>query len=285
MHHRAANDRDAVEGRVLVGARGLREGAAVNGDVGRGRCHLGEVPVDRVTFDQALHAIRALVHRGDGGAVYTPNVDHVVLAQEHHGLRRAYADVDLSLADGMPVVWASHLLGTPVPEKVSGSDLTPRLMALAESERWRVYLLGGGDGAADKAVWRLREMHPGLAIAGACSPRVDMTQPPSARADVVTTVRSAAPHIVLVGLGAPKQELFIHEVRRQLSPAVLLGVGASIDFLAGAMPRAPRWVSAGGLEWAYRLAREPRRLWRRYLVRDPRFLGIVARDFVRSHAP
>jgi len=252
---------------------------------GGARWHLGDVPVDRVTFDQALHAIRALVRRGDGGAVYTPNVDHVVMAQEHHGLRRAYAEVDLSVADGMPVVWASYLFGKPVPEKISGSDLTPRLMALAESERWRVYLLGGGDGVADKAVSRLREMHPRLTIAGASSPRVDMTEPPAMRAHVVSELRGASPHIVLVGLGAPKQELFIHEVRRQLRPAVFLGVGASIDFLAGTVPRAPRWISAGGLEWAYRLAREPRRLWRRYLVRDPRFLGIVARDLVRSYVP
>ncbi len=250
--------------------------------LGRDRWQLGALPVDRVTFDEALATVRSLVARGEGGAVYTPNVDHVVLAagSDHaaQALRRAYAEVDLSLADGMPVVWASRLLGVPVPEKISGSDLTPRLITLSEQERWRVYLLGG---ASDDAAERLHQTHPRLEIAGAASPRIDMTQPPSARADVVAAVRRASPDVVLVGLGAPKQELFIHEVRGALRPAVLFGIGASIDFIAGKVKRAPSWVSSIGLEWAYRLLREPRRLWRRYLLRDPRFFGIVLRDLVR----
>ncbi len=251
--------------------------------LGRDRWQLGALPVDRVTFDEALEAVRSLVRRGDGGAVYTPNVDHVVLASgsdpSAQALRRAYAEVDLSLADGMPVVWASHLLGKPVPEKISGSDLTPRLLSLSEAEGWRVFLLGG---ASDDAAERLRETHPRLEIAGTASPRIDMSEPSSARAEVVAAVEAASPDLVLVGLGAPKQELFIHEVRRRLRPAVLFGIGASIDFLAGKVARAPRWVSSIGLEWAYRLLREPRRLWRRYLLRDPRFLAIVLRDLVRS---
>ena len=250
--------------------------------VGNARWRLGDVPVDRVTFDQALEAIAKMIHSGTGGAVYTPNADHVVMAREHEGLRRAYQEVDLSVADGMPVVWASYLLGAPVPEKISGSDLVPRLMGRAEREGWRVYLLGGGPGVAARAAENLRVIHPRLSVVGTASPRIEVTDGPSAHAAVMAGVREVSPHVVLVGLGAPKQELFIHQVRHALRPAVLLGVGATLDFMAGVVPRAPRWVSSAGLEWAYRLAREPRRLWRRYLVRDPRFVGIVVRDLVRS---
>ncbi len=171
----------------------------------------------------------------------------------------------------MPIVWASRMLGAAVPEKISGSDLVPRLLDRAEANGWRVFLLGGGEGVAAKAAERLHASHPRLVIAGTSAPRIDMHEPEAARERVIAEVRAAKPDIVLVGFGAPKQELWIHEAVRALRPAVLLGVGASLDFLAGTASRAPRWISASGLEWAYRLLREPRRLWRRYLVRDPRF--------------
>lgn len=242
------------------------------------RLLIGSVPVDRVGFDGALDAIAAMIARGTGGAVFTPNVDHVVLAEDDAAFRRAYEACDLSLADGMPIVWASRLLGARVPEKVSGSDLVPRVLDRAEASGWRVYLLGGGEGVARRAVERLAATHPRLVIAGASSPRVDMGEPASARAALVEEVLAARPDVVLVGLGAPKQELFIHEVAPALRPAVLLGIGASLDFVAGTVKRAPRWISAIGLEWAYRLIREPRRLWRRYLVRDPRFVVVLLRE-------
>jgi N-acetylglucosaminyldiphosphoundecaprenol N-acetyl-beta-D-mannosaminyltransferase len=244
------------------------------------RFHLGFVPLDRVTFDEAVEAIRNLVVTDRGGAVFTPNVDHFVLANDDHAFRRAYADVELSVADGMPVVWASHLLGKAVPEKISGSDLVPRVLGLAEAEGFSVYLLGGGPGVAELAAKRLLASHPRLIIAGVAAPRVDMREPLAARESIHAAIRAAAPHIVLVCFGAPKQELFIHEARQVLGSAVLLGVGAAIDFIAGTVRRAPRWISAMGLEWAYRLACEPTRLWRRYLVRDPRFLGIVLGDLL-----
>ena len=244
------------------------------------RLHVGDVPVDRVTFAGALDAIGKMVARKSGGTVFTPNVDHVVMAAENEPFRRAYEHVDLALADGMPVVWASHLLGVPVPEKVSGSDLVPRLLDRAEASGWSIFLLGGAEGVASKAAARLRETHPRLQIAGVASPRIDMSEPDTARARVLEEVRDAHPDIVLVGFGAPKQELFIDEAARSLRPAVLLGIGATLDFLAGTARRSPAWISAAGFEWAYRLLREPKRLWRRYLVRDPRFLAILLREIV-----
>jgi len=146
------------------------------------------------------------------------------------------------------------------------------------------YLFGGGRGSARHAASRLRAAYPDLKIVGTASPRVDMSEPAAERRAVLDAISAVAPDLVLVGLGAPKQELWIHESAAALAPAVLLGVGASIDFLAGNARRAPGWMSAAGLEWLYRLAREPGRLWRRYLVRDPRFLGILLAQLVRARA-
>jgi N-acetylglucosaminyldiphosphoundecaprenol N-acetyl-beta-D-mannosaminyltransferase len=242
------------------------------------RLYLGRVPVDRVTFGEALAAIEAMITERRGGMVFTPNVDHVVLASFDERLQKAYEGVDLSLADGVPVVWASHLLGLPVPEKISGSDLAPRLLALAAARRWRVFLLGGDATAAQQASARLRRDLPELNIVGVASPRVCMDEARVTREPLLRQIRSRNPDLVLVGLGAPKQELFIHEAVDALRPAVLLGVGATIDFLAGTAQRAPSWVSSAGLEWLYRLAREPRRLWRRYLLRDWKFAPILMRE-------
>jgi N-acetylglucosaminyldiphosphoundecaprenol N-acetyl-beta-D-mannosaminyltransferase len=246
------------------------------------RVRIGHLEVDRVTFAQALDTIEAMVASRSGGVVFTPNVDHVVMAGHDERFRRAYESADLSLADGVPVIWASRLMGQPLPAKISGSDLVLPLMDRANRGRWRVFLLGGGPGVVEDAAVRLTARFPDLVIAGTLAPRVDMQEPASTRADVLESVRLACPDIVLVALGAPKQELWIAESAEALRPAVLLGVGAAVDFLAGTVKRAPGWISASGLEWLYRLAREPSRLWKRYLLRDPEFLLILLDELRRG---
>ncbi|HXX68481.1 MAG TPA: WecB/TagA/CpsF family glycosyltransferase [Polyangiaceae bacterium] len=238
---------------------------------------LGPVRIDSVTRAEALQAVVDLVAAGAGGAVFTPNVDHVMIAHEEERMRSAYTRADLTIADGMPIVWASHLLRKPIPERVAGSDFVPLLLERAASEQWRVYFLGGASGVAEMARTKTLARHPDLQIVGVDSPRFDVDQPPERQAEVVARVRAARPHLVLVAFGAPKQEIWIDRARDELKPAVLFGVGATLDFLAGTMPRAPRWMARTGLEWSFRLAREPRRLWRRYLVRDPKFLLVLAR--------
>jgi N-acetylglucosaminyldiphosphoundecaprenol N-acetyl-beta-D-mannosaminyltransferase len=238
---------------------------------------LGPVRVDAVTCGEALDSVEALVKSGKGGAVFTPNVDHVVIAHEDARMRDAYARVDLSLADGMPLLWASRMLGAGLPEKVSGSDFTPLLLERAAARGWRVYFVGGAPGVAVRAQEILVEQLPGLNVVGVDAPRFAVTDSRESQAELVAKLRAAQPDIVLVAFGAPKQEVWIDLVRDQLRPAVLLGVGASLDFIAGVVSRAPRWVSKSGLEWLYRLSREPRRMWRRYLVRDPKFLFVLGR--------
>jgi N-acetylglucosaminyldiphosphoundecaprenol N-acetyl-beta-D-mannosaminyltransferase len=238
---------------------------------------LGPVRIDSVTRDEALEAFEALVSGRRGGAVFTPNVDHVVIAHEDVRLRAAYARVDLSIADGMPIVWASRLLGTPIPERVAGSDFAPLLLGRAARRGWRVYFLGGAPGVAERAREKVHEQLPDLQVVGIDSPRFDPAQPWERQASVVEQVRAATPDVVLVAFGAPKQEAWIDRARDELPSVVFMGVGATLDFLAGDVPRAPLWMARSGLEWLYRLSHEPRRLWHRYLVRDPRFLMVVAR--------
>ena len=255
--------------------RPTQAGAVQRPEPGARRVRVGQVWIDAVTFHQALERIAALVAARAGGSVFTPNVDHVVTAEDDFAFRSAYERASLSLADGQALVWATHWLGTPVPAKVSGSDLVWPLLERAATEGWGVYLLGGAEGAAAAAAARL-ERELGVRVVGHDAPFVKTEGAPDEDA-IVERVRSAAPDLLLVGLGAPKQERFIDRTAVRLRPAVALGVGASIDFLAGRVRRAPGWVSRSGFEWLYRLAQEPRRLAHRYLVKDPRFALIVGR--------
>jgi exopolysaccharide biosynthesis WecB/TagA/CpsF family protein len=180
----------------------------------------------------------------------------------------------------MPVLWAARLLGRPVPEKVSGSDLVLPLLERAAREGLGVYFLGGAEGAAEKAAERLRARLPELLVVGTDAPWLDANATDEQLQPVVERILAARPEIVLVAFGAPKQELLSDRLAPLVRPAVLIGVGASIDFIAGMQRRAPAWMSRSGLEWAYRLATEPRRMWRRYLVRDPKFLVVLARELI-----
>ena len=259
-------------------------GTAAIAQAGGDRVRVGHLEVDRLTFAEALDGIEALVRGGRGGAVFTPNVDHVVLAEENRAFRDSYRNASLRLADGMPLVWASRLFGQGVPEKVSGSDLVLPLMQRAAQRGWRVFLLGAAPGVGERAAQVLRSRF-GVEVVGVAAPMLTGTGSAAERAEIVAQLRRASPQLVIVGLGAPKQELFIDAVRAEVGPAVLLGLGASIDFIAGNVRRAPAWMSRNGLEWLYRLCREPRRLWRRYLLRDPAFARIVWRGFWERRTP
>lgn len=242
-----------------------------------GRFALGHVPIDPLCAEEALDRIAGLVAAGDGGSVFTPNVDHVLLAEDDPAFRDAYAAASLSLVDGMPVLWAARLLGCPVPEKLSGSDLVLPLARRAALEGWRVYLFGAGPGVAERVAALLLQRFPSLQLAGFDSPQVDISAAPASRLAATLAIRDARPQLVLVALGSPKGELWASEARSTLAPAVLVSVGAALDFLVGAQRRAPAWVSSAGLEWLYRLAGNPRRLAGRYLVRGPRFGPLVLR--------
>lgn len=243
------------------------------------------VLIDNVSMADAVDAVERLVGRDGVSYVLTPNVDHVVRVQRDPEFARIYRDAALVLADGMPVVWASHLLGTPLKEKVSGSDLFLRLCALAAGRGYGVFFLGAQPGAAAAAAERLRARYPALRVVGHCCPPPGFEDDVTWTARIVRLVTEARPHILFVALGSPKQEKWIRRHQAECQVPVAIGVGASIDFAAGVVRRAPPWMQRGGLEWLWRLLMEPLRLWRRYLLEDPKFLWYVARQRRRRPAP
>jgi N-acetylglucosaminyldiphosphoundecaprenol N-acetyl-beta-D-mannosaminyltransferase len=243
---------------------------------------IGPLHVDSVTRQDALDRIEDLVRGGQGGYVVTPNVDHIVLAQRNAELREAYRRAALSLADGQPVLWMARLLGSALPEKVSGSDFIDPLMAHAARQSWRVFLFGANPAVSMAARAKLLERHPALQIVGADTSlwQADEAASPES-SPVVEAIRRAGAQLVIVALGNPKQELWMLRHAHVFRPAVAVGLGGSLDFVGGAVRRAPRWMSKAGVEWLYRLIQEPRRLAYRYLVRDAQILPIFAGEVLQ----
>ncbi len=204
--------------------------------------------------------------------VVTPNVDHAVLLQEHAGLRQSYRDAGLILADGHPIVWASRLLHQPLPERVPGSELVPKLFDSYEvptelgtdSPKLRVFLLGAGVGIAAQAAKRMQQTWRNVETAGVYSPPLGFENDADESNYILGRIALCRPDVVIVGLGAPKQEVWVHRYREQIQAPVALCVGATIDFLAGEKRRAPVWMQRTGIEWLHRMCSEPKRLVRRY---------------------
>jgi N-acetylglucosaminyldiphosphoundecaprenol N-acetyl-beta-D-mannosaminyltransferase len=211
------------------------------------------------------HVVAALVS-GRGGWIVTPNLDHLRRIVREPGYAALCAEADLRVADGMPLVWASRLQRTPLPGRVAGSHLVSSLTAALAREGRSIYLLGGDEGTAEGAARVLRARHPELVVAGTDCP------PPGFEGDEARLRRmreelaAAAPDVVYVALGSPKQERLIRDLRAVLPGAWWVGVGISFSFLTGDVRRAPAWMQRSGLEWVHRLVQEPRRLARRYLV-------------------
>jgi len=239
--------------------------------------------IDNLTMGQAVERVRELLMNGHGRYyVTTPNVDHIIRLQRDPVFRRAYAGAALVLADGMPVVWASRPLGRPLRARVCGADLLPYVCELAASLERSVFLLGGRVGAAERAAENLRRRYPRLLIAGTCCPPMGFERDPSEERHVVERVNGARPDVLAIGLGSPKQELWIAARQTQLDFGVALCVGAAIDYAAQMVRRAPRWMQQSGFEWLWRLMQEPRRMWKRYLIDDMAFARLVAQEWWRA---
>lgn len=243
------------------------------------RVLFGRIHADHVTFDESIERIVSRARRREGGFVVTPNVDHVVLAQHDGELRAAYSSAFLSVADGMPLLWMARLFGTPLPAKISGSDLTLPLVAAAAEAGVGVFLLGASPESCRGATRTLEAQCPGVRVLGHCSPDFAVDGDDSAVRDACSQVRSSGAGLVLVAMGCPKQEVLMYRYRDELGGAVAIGIGGTLRFLAGEIDRCPPWMAGAGLEWLYRLAKEPRRLAHRYLVRDREIFAIAWRQW------
>ena len=246
------------------------------------RVRLFGFDLDAIRMSDAVQRVYDWVRVADGGCRYvvTPNVDHAVMYQENEPLRAAYDSAALVLADGLPVVLASRLLRKPVPERVAGSDLVPALFDAAESSGGvRVYLLGAAPGVADRAAERISKQWTTVDVVGTYSPPLGFETDEEENTAILERIAHARPDLLIVGLGAPKQELWVHAHRERLQASVALCVGATIDFLAGEKSRAPRWMQRVGLEWLHRLASDPRRLAGRYARDAWVFPKLIWRDW------
>ncbi|HEY6226057.1 MAG TPA: WecB/TagA/CpsF family glycosyltransferase, partial [Verrucomicrobiae bacterium] len=221
------------------------------------------VPFDSVTTAETIEIIARMIESGEPHYIATANVDFLVQAAKDVELRRILFDAHLVLCDGTPLLWASRLLGNRLPERVAGSDVVPLLLKEAAEKGYRVYFLGAAPEVCAQAVEKLREQFPTLQIAGHYSPPykplVEMDHE-----DIISRIQAAKPDLLFVGFGCPKQEKWIKMHYQNLGVSVCVGVGGTIDFLAGHRRRAPMWMRKAGVEWIYRMAQEPRRLFKRY---------------------
>lgn len=226
------------------------------------------VRAHNVTRSEAVERIAELAENGRGHCVVTPNVDHIVKLEREAQFRKIYAEADLVLCDSQILMWLSKWNGTPLKEKVSGSDLLRPVCGMAAERNRTVFFLGSTDEVLQKAAESLRRSFPALSIAGMYAPPFGFEKSETEVQKAISVVSRAAPDILVLCLGTPKQEKFFHENRGRLGAGVALCVGASLDFEAGKKRRAPKWVSRCGMEWFFRFLIEPRRLFKRYFVDD-----------------
>ncbi len=224
------------------------------------------IELDNLTFNEALENIDCLIHEDIKAYGVTPNIDHIVQVQKDMELLEIYRNANLVLTDGKPLLWIAKLYKTPIKEKVSGSDLFPEICKLAAQKGYRIFFLGAAEGVAKKAAQRLQKKHIGLQVVGTYSPPFGFEKDKEEIQKILHMIHEANPHILIMGLGTPKQEKFIYRYREEFGVPFSIGLGASLDFEAGNVRRSPKWMSNMGLEWLYRMVQDPKRLIKRYLI-------------------
>lgn len=237
------------------------------------------IPISNVTFEQVCNLIAQRIAVREPGYIVTPNVNHVCLCHRDADFRDTYLQSFLSLPDGVPIIWASRLFGIPLVEKLSGSDMVPKLSRFAAERSFSVFFLGGMPGTAERTAELLSDRNPGLRVAGCYCPPFGFEKDPAAKQAAMEAVRVSGADICFVALGSPKQEIFMRDTCHRAGVPIMIGVGASFDFISGRVRRAPGWMQQLGLEWVWRLAMEPRRLWKRYLLQDTMFFRLLWNEY------
>jgi N-acetylglucosaminyldiphosphoundecaprenol N-acetyl-beta-D-mannosaminyltransferase len=245
------------------------------------------IDFDQLSMPEAVNQILNWAKSEDGICRYvvTPNVDHVVKFQEIPALRDAYSEASMVVVDGTPVLWASRALGRALPGLVPGSDLCPSIFEAADhSARLRVFLFGAAEGVPCRAARNIRRRWPWIDVCGTYSPPLGFSIISPENDSIIQRINCSQADLLVIGLGAPKQEIWIREASRRLDVRVALCLGATIDFLAGEKKRAPVWMRQAGLEWFYRMMKEPRRLTSRYFHDAKVFPGLVLREMLKTNS-
>ncbi|WP_273484037.1 WecB/TagA/CpsF family glycosyltransferase [Desulforamulus ruminis] len=233
------------------------------------------IEINNVSMKESICYIEQLIIEKNNSYIVTPNVDHIVKLQIDRLFKEIYDNASLVLADGVPLIWASKLLGKPLKERVSGADLFPELCEYASKKGYSVFFLGAAEGVAYKAAQILKNKFPGLKIVGTYSPPMGFEKNYEENEKILSMIRDSNPHILFVALGAPKQEIWMYHYRNLTKVPVSIGVGASFDFVAGRIKRAPQFIQKIGLEWFWRFCQEPRRLFKRYFIDDMKFFFLL----------
>lgn len=237
----------------------------------RDRAHVLGVPIDRLDMPATLERIDRLIANGEFAQHVAINAAKVVAMRDDPELAEIIRRCELVSADGQSIVWASKLLGDPLPTRVAGIDLMQELLARAEERGYRVFILGAKREVLEDARRRIMDRYPNLQLVGTR----DGYFPEEEDAAVAEEIRAARPHILFVAISSPRKEFWLGRYGRSIDVPFVMGVGGSVDVLAGITQRAPRAMQRLGLEWFYRFVQEPRRLWRRYLTTNVRFARLV----------
>lgn len=241
--------------------------------------HLLNIGIHNLTMIELLEKLRL------GGTVFTPNVDHLMKLQHDYEFYRAYQGADFKVCDSRVLVYASHFLGTPVQEKISGSDLFPAFYTYYQNDpSVKIFLLGAAPGIAEVARTRINDKVGRNMVVAAHSPSFGFERNEAECQAIIDLINRSGATVLAIGVGAPKQELWLTNYKDQLpNVKTFLAIGATIDFEAGTIQRSPRWMSDVGLEWLFRILCEPKRLWKRYLVHDLPFFWLILQQRFRNY--
>jgi len=250
---------------------------------GKQRVDLFGIQIDPVTMAEAVSTVFNWIEKKETSCqfVITPNVDHIVQVQSNVDLQESYKKASLVVTDGRPVVWAANFLDVNIPETVPGSDLVPAIFEYAQTQNKpiNVFLLGAMPGVADRAKQLIHQQWPLVNVVGTLSPDFGFDKDEVESRKICEIVNASGAELLILGLGAPKQELWITKYAQHITVSAALCVGATIDFLAGEKPRAPKWMRQFALEWLHRMLSEPKRLAKRYFVDAIKFPQIVYKEW------
>lgn len=231
--------------------------------------------IDNVSMEEAIQHIEYCIENKIIGQVITPNVDQIVRIEWDEYFRKICENCELLLVDGHPLLWTAKLYKKPFKQKICGSDLVPVLCEEAAKKGYSVFFLGAAPGVAQIAADNMAKRNPGLKIAGVYSPPMGFEKDQMELSKINEILKNSNADMLFVGMGVPKQDVFIYENKAYYQIPMSFSIGGTIDFLAGKQKRAPKWISNIGFEWLYRLLHEPKRMFKRYIIDDSKFFGLV----------